>query len=262
MKIISFLILLLVSYSGSVLGQKNDTIRAVISYAFSHLRDTTEGSKPYTENMDLLLSGHSSWYKTADKARNDSIMEANFSASGFKVMTNITYSREELFMDFIDQKLFIKDRFLDDYLMDGNWPAIDWQMSSETSIISGLNCQKATGDWKGRTYTAWFSTELPYRAGPWKLNGLPGLIIEAHDVDKEIVFRFAGFKTIPEGTEIIQFPTKGIKTTVKEFEQMKDAFRQNMKGSINAATGKNTILTEQKAPRRRGINNPLELQGY
>lgn len=260
MRIISFSILLIMSCSTSVLGQKSDTIRAVITYAFSHLRDLND-SKPYTENMDLFLGASSSWYKSGDKAKSDSIMMANFEASGFKEMTAIPAIVEEIFLDFADQKILIKDRFFDDYLLADEWPAIDWQISGETRIISGMNCQQATGEWRGRTYIAWFSSELPYRAGPWKLNGLPGLIIEAHDVDKSILFNFAGFRTIPEGKDNIQFPTKGIKTTATEFRKMKEAARQNMMGSINAMTGKNTIVSEDKVPRKpkSGTGNPMEL---
>lgn len=260
MRIIPFLILFLMFCSTSVLGQKSDTIRAVITYAFSHLRNLSD-SKPYTENMDLFLGASSSWYKSGDKARNDSIMRANFEASGYTVITAIPAIVEEIFLDFADQKILIKDRFFDDYLLADDWPEIDWQIGSETRIISGLNCQQATGEWRGRTYIAWFSGELPYRAGPWKLNGLPGLIIEAHDVDKNIQFTFAGFRTIPEGTESIQFPTKGIKATVTEFREMQEAARQNVRGSINAITGKNTIVDEVKVPSKpqSGTRYPMEL---
>lgn len=74
------------------------------------------------------------------------------------------------------------------------------------------------------------------------------MIIEAHDLEKNIQFNFAGFRTIPEGTAGIEFPTKGIKTTLKEYRDMYEGFRQNFKGSINAMTGKNTIVDEVKVP--------------
>lgn len=261
-KLILSLIILQLSFSNLLLAQESDpTIKAVITYAFSHLKDTTKGSLPYTENMDLFLSASSSWYKSADKARNDSLMTANFIASGHTAMIAILSIEEELFMNFNTHKLLIKEKFFDDYLMEDDWPTINWQITNETSTISGLNCQKAIGEWRGRTYTAWFSNELPYHAGPWKLNGLPGLIIEAYDTNKDIVFKFAGFHTIKDGTEIIQVPTKGIKTTVKEYQEMKDAFRQNMAGSINAALGRTAIISTpgSKAPNRPVTNNPMEL---
>lgn len=257
--LISFI--LLVSFSSSLRAQENDTIKAVITYAFSHLRDTAKGAEPYTENMDLFLSTNSSWYKSADKDSIKALISANFVASGNKVMTFIPYTTEQLFFDFSNQKFSIVDRFLGDYIMEDDWPTINWQITDETSTISSLHCQKAIGEWHGRTYTAWFSSDLPYHAGPWKLNGLPGLIIEAYDTNKEVVFKFAGFSTIKDGSEVIQVPTKGIKTTVQEYKEMKDAFYQDIAGNINATLGRTAIISTpgSKPAPKRGIQNPLEL---
>jgi len=255
------LILLFLSFSGSLQAQENNTIKAVITYAFSHLRDTTKGAEPYRENMDLFLSPSSSWYKSADKDSIYALMVSNFAASGHKVISYIPFIEEELFLDFPDHTLLIKDKFWDDYLIEDEWPAINWQISNETLSISGLNCQKAIGEWRGRTYTAWFSSDLPYQAGPWKLNGLPGLIIEAYDTNKEIVFKFAGFHTISDGSEAIEMPTKGIKTTLKEYQEMREAFRQDIAGNINAARGRTVVISTPglKPPTNQGIQNPIEL---
>jgi GLPGLI family protein len=68
-------------------------------------------------------------------------------------------------------------------------PLIDWKISSDTATFGGLHCQKATGHFKGRDYTAWFCPDLPVHTGPWKLNGLPGVIVDAHDAKNEVVFQ-------------------------------------------------------------------------
>ena len=58
---------------------------------------------------------------------------------------------------------------------------ISWELLNETKKINSFNCQKARGNFRGRIYTVWFTNDIPVSLGPWKLNGLPGLILEATD---------------------------------------------------------------------------------
>ena len=58
---------------------------------------------------------------------------------------------------------------------------IDWTLTEDTLTISGLLCHRATGKLYGKQWTAWYTEEMPSSAGPWKLRGLPGLIVKAED---------------------------------------------------------------------------------
>lgn len=69
-----------------------------------------------------------------------------------------------------NQHLFTKDNF-----------KLNWNLSTETKQIGGYECQKAITKFRGRTYIAWFTNSIPLIFGPWKLNGLSGLILEAYD---------------------------------------------------------------------------------
>ena len=54
--------------------------------------------------------------------------------------------------------------------------------------ISGFKAQRAEGLFRGRKYIAWFTNEIPIKYGPWKLNGLPGLILNVSDDKNEVMF--------------------------------------------------------------------------
>lgn len=75
---------------------------------------------------------------------------------------------------------------------------INWSFHPETKTFGGITAHKATGYFRGRTYTAWYTKKIPLPYGPWKLQGLPGLILEAYDEKKEM---YIYFKSVEYPTE-------------------------------------------------------------
>jgi GLPGLI family protein len=59
---------------------------------------------------------------------------------------------------------------------------LEWEMFPETKLVGRYNCLKAKTKIHGVHYTAWYTLEIPLVFGPWKLRGLPGLILEAYDL--------------------------------------------------------------------------------
>jgi GLPGLI family protein len=58
-----------------------------------------------------------------------------------------------------------------------------WKIERETKTLLGYNCTKATCTFRGRDYVAYFTREIPFKAGPWKFHGLPGVILEVYTSD-------------------------------------------------------------------------------
>ena len=58
---------------------------------------------------------------------------------------------------------------------------LKWKVGDSIKTVLGYECIKATADYHGRMWTAWFAPEIPIHDGPWKLRGLPGLILEASE---------------------------------------------------------------------------------
>lgn len=75
---------------------------------------------------------------------------------------------------------------------------IDWTIEKEFKKIGKFNCKKAITYFRGRNYIAWFTPEISTPFGPWKLNGLPGLILEAYDTNKNYYWYFKS----------VEYPTK------------------------------------------------------
>lgn len=61
---------------------------------------------------------------------------------------------------------------------------IQWEiMSNETEEVLGYTCQIAIGEFRGRTYVAYFTDKLGFNGGPWKFDGLPGMILKVKSTD-------------------------------------------------------------------------------
>ena len=72
----------------------------------------------------------------------------------------------------------------------------EWQILPVTKSIKDYKVQKAKTSFKGRDYIAWFTPEIPISEGPYKFNGLPGLILEIADTEKHWNFEFFGLEKL------------------------------------------------------------------
>ena len=74
-------------------------------------------------------------------------------------------------------------------------PMLEWSFNDETiDSIMGYDCRKATVEFGGRSYTAWFTPEIPLPFGPYKFGGLPGLILKLEDAEQQFVWEAKGFE--------------------------------------------------------------------
>ena len=58
-------------------------------------------------------------------------------------------------------------------------PEIAWTLTEDTVTVSGYLCQHATTTFRGVEWHVWYTEEIPSSAGPWRLRGLPGLMVKA-----------------------------------------------------------------------------------
>ncbi|PIF43620.1 GLPGLI family protein [Chryseobacterium sp. 52] len=165
-----------------------------------------------TENAYLDISGEKSLFYSENRFKRDSTMQKAFQSGGGRgsinreqlegFRTNISYSIEK---DKSSQKILFKDRIgRDIYTYEEDRP-LNWKMSSETTKIGEYKVQKATTDFAGRKWTAWFTTDLPYQDGPYKFGGLPGLIIKVEDDKGEYSFDLMKNYKIAEIPALNQF---------------------------------------------------------
>lgn len=277
-------------------AKNQDTAQILVHYKFSYVQDTDNRAHPCTENMVLFVGKASSSFRSYDRQLQNGLyrrqmQEAiNNSADGnIRLDHKITASGTEYYQFINYRKLVRREVMMSSYIINDVLPVINWHISGEKANFAELHCQKATCHFKGRDYTAWFCPDLPVRVGPWKLNGLPGVIVEAYDAKKEVVFKFDrvekavlgaskpikdrhGRVVVPldddaDGADpnIIQVPVNGIKTTDKELTKLQKAKHrdpnvlvQTMKATAQNNGGPVPDI-DMKAGGAPIMNNPIEL---
>lgn len=256
-------------------AQTPDTARLVVHYQFTHIRDTTDKEHPYTENMMLLAGNRASVYKSYDRIKRMAQVQAdvsnqiNNSAGSAGGPQNFTIrssgpvgSRAEYFYFFPERKSYRREQLINNYILDQPFETPQWKISTDTLTIGGLHCQKATTRFKGRDYLAWFCADLPFHTGPWKLVGLPGLVVQAASTKGDVVFKFDGIEeasklvasqpkppAAPGGqtrmimigglddkqpADVIALPENGLKVTEKDFTRLMEMRDKDPQGFLQA----------------------------
>jgi GLPGLI family protein len=298
-------LLLAVGLLAAIIGaeaQKPDTAWLMIHYKFTHVMDTTNRAYDLRENSVLLVGKSASVYRSydgllADQQFKKAYAEAVASSPDGqpRIGRRGAGSRAQYYQYPAEQKLITKDALMvNEYLIEGPMPVINWKISDDTATFDGLHCQKATCHFRGRDYIVWFCPDLPVHTGPWKLNGLPGVIVDAHDTKNEVVFKFDGVeKTVPlpksqlpgsntdekdlppilrdwnDDPNLIIPPARLTKTTQKEFDKLRtamekdpQAFAQAINATVSDPKADHVMIrTKPKGEIGPVMNNPLELPG-
>lgn len=141
------------------------------------------------------------------------------------------------------------------YVEDNDDP--EWQLKSDSDSIQGYLCYKASTTYHGRTYTVWYTSEIPVGQGPWKLGGLPGMILKAVDDKGHYTFECIAIEQ-PSWID----PIYTIDYT--PFDIRKDQFFRLQKRYYDnpAAQVENTGMIKSELPasaRKARPYNPIEL---
>lgn len=291
MKIITTSVLLLSLHVGAY-SQQPEPLVLTVKYEFMHVYDSTDRANPIRETMYLLVGSTSSTYRRSPAApfiKPDAgpavssggptitvagMPMAVVSASGISEGELFQYPAAGTFKT-------CTHIAMNDYLVEDKLPVINWKVGTDTKTIGDFKCQQATGTYAGRTYTVWFTPDLPFRNGPWKLNGLPGLILEAKDATGDVAFTFSAFTKADSGQVTTFNKNRLITTTQKALNRVREAFDENPVATMQAQlpagspapalafrlpSGKTVRgeeaqeLIEKKRKAKNQNNNPLELK--
>lgn len=160
-----------------------------VLYKRTKVTDTLFVEKDFRIDFLTLRAGKeiSAFYSAKLKAY-DSLSVRNFEYAfaimqdheAFKAMSEL--EREVLFKNYPTGKITNHTRHsLCNWVFEEDWEKPTWEITDSTSTVGDYECLLAVSDYRGRRWYAWFTPEIPISEGPWKLCGLPGLILEVRD---------------------------------------------------------------------------------
>ena len=103
-----------------------------------------------------------------------------------------------------------------DYFTFSTEDPIKWKLSNETKKKDQYKLQKATTDFGGRHWTAWFAPDVMINEGPYKFRGLPGLIFEIYDDEEQFNYKLIKNKNFEKNQSTNNFVETYFGETPKE----------------------------------------------
>lgn len=171
-----------------------DTSWIECTYDFRYLKDTTlrmaidgslvsgDADKLSEETVVLQIGNKGSRYIEYRTYRSDSLALAFEAKTGRHINKRTSDAIDMVYKDKENGVTILTETLgLTPFMYSEASPDFGWKVEEEWKEIAGYNACKATCSFRGRDYVAWFSPEIPVSDGPWKFQGLPGLILEVYD---------------------------------------------------------------------------------
>jgi len=143
----------------------------------------------------------------------------------------------------LNQRSFFKDSSTKPCVVSEKTGLIEWIYKDETKKIGSFLAYKATTNFRGRNYNAWFTPEIPLPIGPWKFHGLPGIILEIQDEELGVQFLFSSIQIPFETKDEIKPPSDGDVITLREFITYRENFNNEFIRLVKAKLPRDVSIT-------------------
>ena len=228
--------------------EDNFAFHTRVTYDVSYIGDSTDVSVVFEEPCYLFIGDEialSESVESFDTENSDSVHMERIESGVVRLSWAILKEEEKI----TTYDSFSQVRDDKDWRFVYTEPAgdFDWELQDDTMTIEGLLCQKAICEFGGRTWVAWFSPDIAFSSGPYKFQGLPGLIVSVHDTQDHWKFKIREIERPEAGYVVSMNFFDTYKTTDKEkFFKDQHYYRKNYM-EIEEANGKDFINPENRA---------------
>lgn len=219
----------------STLASAQDNLKVEYHVRFNDQFD--RGRSDRMHNGVLLINNNRSRYYTMQ--RTAYVPKDDHDISIMTDTANQVYTNQERSL-LVAEEINMKGKHY--FVTDSLYP-MKWKITAEEKKIESLTCIKAECHFRGRQYIAWFTPDIPLPFGPWKMGGLPGLVVDLHDKEENLVIRLA---SIGKSVETPQPPAHVQYTMEDHVAEIKKLIKR-IKSSNRASSSGDCITCQQQS---------------
>ena len=248
-----------------VCGQNSINKNYQIEYRLEYLSDSTDVNNSKKEDFTLFIDNNKSYFTSNIFLKRDSIINSlkinNNLELNFSKMPNTRFKyvivKENNTINYYESLLKYKFNYNEE-------SAFNWQLLNEKTKIDNFICQKAVANYGGRTWIAWYTTEIPIYDGPYKFNNLPGIIVKISDTNNNYSFNLISIRkdVIIDNTVFKEnYFNQHKKITKEEYFKAVNNINENIINEMSASgftVAPESVEKVKSNIRRR--NNPIELK--
>jgi GLPGLI family protein len=248
-----------------------DAVSFTAQYEMTFISDTSQRDRTQVETMMLKVGEKSAVFYSYARYMTDSVVAAD-NAAGLPVeqivehvrayQSNVTY---RIYKNLPAGKVTTLELLaMDRFRCEERHDPPQWTLLNDTATILSYPCRKAICHFRGRDYEAWFTPDIPRSEGPWKLHGLPGLILRARDAKAEYIFECTALIRGKENESILYGASGYEPVSRKDLNRLFERFAADPIGYVtSSAPNVKVTIRDETGGAMRPKNtpyNPIELE--
>lgn len=164
-----------------------------------------------------------------------------------------------IYKNYPDGRLTHTEKICQDWFRyEEEMPRFDWELIDSVTNVLGYECHAARCRFRGRVWTAFYAEDIPLPEGPWKLHGLPGLIMKASDDKGHYTFECIGIKSKAD-RPITMYKVPFNNTDRKAYYDTRHRYEINPYAYYETTTGGQITVTDENGNPQAGAYDPIEL---
>jgi len=164
-----------------------------------------------------------------------------------------------IFKNYPEGKLTHSEKIcMDWFSYEEEMPVFKWKLTDSVTNVLGYECHAAKCNFRGREWTVFYCEDIPVMDGPWKLHGLPGLIMKASDKDYHYSFECIGIKSNAD-RPITIYKVPYNKTERKKYYDTKHRYDVNPYAYFEAGGNGHITVTDESGNPTPNAYDPIEL---